>query len=247
MQFDLFDQELNRVLEAADYATFKRLLQGYNCTACELHKYRHQIVVDRGNPASAVMVISERPGENEDRTGQAFVGRAGEMLDKIFSSIGLDSNRDMLICNVVKCMPVSTREDMTIEDRAPQAEEVKACLPFLQKQISLMKPKLILLLGAVALKHIARTGGEFTMEEEAGKFFTLPEYPGIQFMVLYHPAFLLRDPRRKKDMWEHVKKLRGYLEEQGILNPKSQIPNYKRCFEEEGILNPKSQIPNPKL
>ena len=218
MQFDLFDQELNHILEATDYAAFKKLLQGYNCTACELHKYRRQIVVDRGNPAAAIMVISERPGENEDRTGQAFVGRAGEMLDSIFASIGLDSNRDMLICNVVKCMPVSTREDMTLEDRAPQAEEVKVCVPFLQKQISLMKPKVILLLGAVALRHIARTGGEFKMEEEAGKFFTLPEYPGIQFMVLYHPAFLLRDPRRKKEMWEHVKKLRDYLTKENIVS-----------------------------
>ena len=218
MQFDLFDQELNHILEATDYAAFKKLLQGYNCTACELHKYRRQIVVDRGNPAAAIMVISERPGENEDRTGQAFVGRAGEMLDSIFASIGLDSNRDMLIGNVVKCMPVSTREDMTLEDRAPQAEEVKVCVPFLQKQISLMKPKVILLLGAVALRHIARTGGEFKMEEEAGKFFTLPEYPGIQFMVLYHPAFLLRDPRRKKEMWEHVKKLRDYLEKEKIIS-----------------------------
>ncbi|MCX6339039.1 MAG: uracil-DNA glycosylase [Candidatus Aureabacteria bacterium] len=218
MQFDLFDQDLNRILEAADYAAFKKLLQRYNCTACELHKHRHQIVVDRGNPAAAVMVISERPGENEDRTGQAFVGRSGEMLDRIFASIGLDSNRDMLICNVVKCMPVSTREDMALEDRAPQAEEVKACLPFLRKQISLMEPKVILLLGAVALKHIARTGGEFTMEKEAGKFFTLPEYPRIQFMVLYHPAFLLRDPRRKKEMWEHVKKLRDYLKKENIMS-----------------------------
>ncbi|MCX6355850.1 MAG: uracil-DNA glycosylase [Candidatus Aureabacteria bacterium] len=216
MQFDLFDQELNRVLQAADYAEFKKLLTAYPCTGCALHAHRHAIVVDRGNPDSSIMVISERPGENEDRTGEAFVGRAGEMLDKIFASIGLDSNRDMLICNVVKCMPVSVHEDMSLEDRGPQAEEVKACLPFLQKQISLMQPKIILLLGAVALKHIARTPGECTMEEEAGKFFCLPEYPEIQFMVLYHPAFLLRDPRKKRDMWEHVKKLRAYLEEKGM-------------------------------
>jgi DNA polymerase len=110
---------------------------------------------------------------------------------------------------------------MTVEDRAPQSEEVKACLPLLQKQISLMKPRVILLLGAVALKHIARTAGDFKMEEEAGKFFERPEYPGVQFMILYHPAFLLRDPRKKKDMWEHVKKLRAYLEEEGIVIDKT--------------------------
>ena len=217
MQFDLFDQELNTILEAQDYAEFKRLLRGYDCQRCELHKFRRNIVIDRGNPASPIMVISERPGENEDRTGQAFVGRAGEMLDKVFRSIGLNSDRDMLICNVVKCMPVTVKDDMTHEDRAPQTEEVKSCLPFLLKQINLMKPKVILLLGAVALKHMARMDGEYRMEDQAGKFFTLPEYPGVQFMVLYHPAFLLRDPRKKKDMWEHVKQLRAYLEKEGLV------------------------------
>ena len=225
MQFDLFDQELNRILEATDYAEFKRCLKEYSCQRCELHKHRHSIVIDRGNPASSIMIISERPGENEDRTGQAFVGRAGEMLNKIFASIGLGSDQDMLICNVVKCLPVTVKEDMTREDRAPHSEEASACLPFLQKQISLMKPKVILLLGAVALKHMAKISGEFKMEDEAGKFFTLPEYPDIQFMVLYHPAFLLRDPRKKKDMWEHIKRLRAFLEEQDIVSSNDKCQN----------------------
>ena len=212
MQFDLFDQDHNRILDATDYAEFARLLSSYDCRRCDAHRHRHHIVVDRGNPSSSIMVISERPGRNEDMTGRAFVGRAGEMLDRIFAAIGLDSNRDMLICNILKCMPVTEKEDGVLEDRAPQTEEVRACLPYLQKQISLVRPKVILLLGAVALKHIARGRGEFTMEEEAGRFFELPEYEGIRFMVLYHPAFLLRDPRKKSIMWEHVKKLRDYLE-----------------------------------
>ncbi|MDD5557728.1 MAG: uracil-DNA glycosylase [bacterium] len=216
MQFDLFDSERNRILEADSYDEFKRLLEGYDCRACDLHRHRNRIVVDRGNPSSRIMVISERPGENEDRTGRAFVGRAGEMLDRIFASIGLDSDQDMLISNVVKCMPVTVREDGTAEDRAPQAEEVRACLPFLHRQIDLMRPKVILLLGAVALRHIARVPSDFTMEEKAGAFFTMEEYPGVQFMVLYHPAFLLRDPRKKKEMWEHVKRLRDHLRERGI-------------------------------
>jgi DNA polymerase len=218
MQFDLFDQDHNRILESTDYRQFRQRLREYSCKRCELYKYRRNIVIDRGNPDARIVVISERPGENEDRLGQAFVGRAGELLDKIFSSIGLSSDRDMLICNVVKCMPVSIKEDMTREDRAPQAEEVKACIPFLHKQISLINPRVILLLGAVALKHVAHVGGDFKMEEEAGKFFTLPEYPGVQLMVLYHPAFLLRDPRKKSDMWEHVKRLRQYLQDEGIFS-----------------------------
>jgi DNA polymerase len=98
-------------------------------------------------------------------------------------------------------------------DRAPSSEEAAACLPYLDKQIELVKPRVVLLLGSVALKWIDPERGEFKMEEEAGRFFTLRRYPDIQFMVLYHPAFLLRDPRKKRDMWEHVKHLRDYLAE----------------------------------
>lgn len=149
------------------------------------------------------MIISERPGENENREGIAFVGRAGELLNKIFSSIGMDTNEDVIITNVVKCMPPI--------DRSPTAGEVGACRPYLEKQISLIKPKVIILLGAIAYKFVSGETGEMEMEINAGKFMQLPAYPGIQFMVLYHPAFLLRDPRKKKDMWEHVQRLRDYL------------------------------------
>lgn len=222
MQYDLFDQERNRILGARDYAEFRRLLAAYPCSACGLHRHRNRIVIDRGSPSAPIMAVSERPGENEDRTGLAFVGRAGEMLDKIFASIGLDSNRHMLITNIVKCIPVSVREDGTREDRAPQGEEARACLPFLWKQIELVRPRVVLLLGAVALRWMAGTGEEFTMEREAGSFFSLPEHPGVQFMVLYHPAFLLRDPRKKKEMWEHVKRLRDHLGEAGMLGERGR-------------------------
>ncbi len=167
-------------------------------------------MIDRGNPDSNILIISERPGDNEDALGQAFVGRSGELLDRIMASIGLDTNRDMLIVNVVKCKAEI--------DRAPTAQEAEACLPYQHRQIELMHPKIILLLGAVALKYVApQVGGreEFSMEHEAGRFFTVPEYPGVQFMVLYHPAFLLRDPTKKAVMWEHVKKLRALLVERG--------------------------------
>ena len=156
-----------------------------------------------------ILVVSERPGDNEDAQGKAFVGRSGELLDKIMASVGLDTNRDLLIVNVVKCKAEI--------DRAPFSQEVDACLPYLRRQIELMKPKLILLLGAVALKYLVKDrGDEFSMEKEAGKLFTVGEYPDVQFMVLYHPAFLLRDPRKKTDMWEHVKKLRAFLSEHGL-------------------------------
>jgi DNA polymerase len=203
MQIDIFDQERNAILAAPTNAEFAERLRAYNCRRCELADSRAHIVVDRGNPQAPLLVISERPGENEDATGLAFVGRAGEMLDKILASIGLDSNRDALIVNVAKCKPAI--------DRSPTSAEAEACLPYLERQIELVRPRVVLLLGAVALKWIDPARGEFTMEEEAGHFFTLKRYPGIQFMVLYHPAFLLRDPSKKRIMWEHMKLLRDFL------------------------------------
>jgi uracil-DNA glycosylase len=205
MQVDLFDQSLNEILAAPTYADFAALLRAYDCRRCTLCKSRTHIVVDRGNPNASLLIISERPGDNEDREGQAFVGRSGTLLDKILASIGLDPNQDTLITNIVKCKPEI--------DRAPTSDEAMACLPFLERQIALVRPRVVLLLGQVALKWIDPARKDFKMEEEAGRFFTLQRFPGVQFMVLYHPAFLLRDPSRKKPMWEHVQRLRAYLEE----------------------------------
>jgi uracil-DNA glycosylase family 4 len=206
VEFDLFDSAYNDVLAASGYVEFRKRLNSYNCQKCPRGRARNHIVIDRGNPDSRILIVSERPGDNEDAMGQAFVGRSGELLDKIMASIGLDTNRDLLIVNVVKCKAEI--------DRAPSAQEVEACFPYLRRQIELMKPKVIVLLGAVALKYLVKErGDEFSMEKEAGKFFTTPDYPDIQFMVLYHPAFLLRDPTKKAVMWEHVKKLKTFLAE----------------------------------
>lgn len=227
MQFDLLDTTHNQILSQASYEAFAKTLRESNCQRCPLSKSRTHIVVDRGNPQSKIMIISERPGENEDKTGIAFVGRAGELLDKIFAAIGLDTNKDLLIVNVVKCLPPT--------ERAPQSNEAEACRPYFEKQIALVQPKIILLLGAVAFKYVSGQGStslireansknlrsineprDFSMEEEAGKFFTLPQFRGIQFMVLYHPAFLLRDPSKKKPMWLHVQRLKEFLEKEGL-------------------------------
>ena len=205
MQVDLFDQNLNAILSAPTYDEFASRLRAYDCRRCTLCTSRTRIVVDRGNPAATILIVSERPGENEDREGRAFVGRSGALLDKILVSIGVDPNRDTLITNIVKCKP-----DI---DRAPTSDEAQACLPFLDKQIELVRPQVVLLLGHVALKWIDPMRREFKMEEEAGRFFTLQRFPGVQFMVLYHPAFLLRDPSKKRPTWEHVQRLRAYLEE----------------------------------
>ena len=224
MQFDLFDAGANTILGAESYAEFKEKLRDSGCDKCALHAGRTNIVVDRGNPEAYIMTIGEGPGENEDKQALAFVGRAGKMFDKIMDAVGIDTNRDMLIANVVKCRPP--------ENRSPRTEEAAECISYLQRQIELVKPKIVLLLGATALKHMDKSKTSFQMSDEAGKFFTLADYPGIQFMVLYHPAALLynaklsgdsvygalssRCAKLKPAMWEHVRRLRRYLEENGL-------------------------------
>ena len=115
MQFDLFDAGANTILGAESYAEFKEKLRDSGCDKCALHAGRTNIVVDRGNPEAYIMTIGEGPGENEDKQALAFVGRAGKMFDKIMDAVGIDTNRDMLIVNVVKCRPP--------ENRSPRAEE----------------------------------------------------------------------------------------------------------------------------
>jgi len=208
MQSDLFDTEFNAVLAAQDYAAFAGLLRGYDCRRCGLCHHRTHIVIDRGNPEASILLIGERPGPNEDMRGEPFVGRAGELLDRMLDAIGLEPARDVIMTNVTRCMPET--------DRAPHRDEVDACMPFLEKQIELIAPRVVVLLGAVSLKWMDPERSEVKMEEEAGKFFTMPAHPGVQFVVMYNPAFLLRDPRRKPDAWEHLKALRGFLERESI-------------------------------
>ena len=208
VQFDLFDAGSNTILGAGSYEEFKEKLRGSGCDKCPLHAGRTQIVVDRGNPSTYIMTIGEGPGENEDKQGLTFVGRAGQLFDKIMSAVGIDTNRDMLIANVVKCRPP--------ENRSPKVEEANECIPFLKRQIELVKPRVILLLGATALKYMDKTKTNFQVSDEAGRFFALPDYPGIQFMVLYHPAALLYNAKLKPAMWEHVRHLRQYLEQNGL-------------------------------
>jgi DNA polymerase len=212
MQFDLFDTGSNTILEATDYKDFKQRLMDSGCDKCSLHEGRTQIVVDRGNPDASIMVIGEGPGENEDRQGKAFVGRAGQLFDQIMNAVGIDTNQDMLIANVVKCRPP--------DNRSPRSDEAAACIPYLKRQVELVRPKVILLLGATALKHIDKSKTSFQMSEEAGKFFTLTDYPLVQFMVLYHPAALLYNAKLKPAMWEHAKHLRRYLEREGLIKKK---------------------------
>lgn len=203
MQFDFFNLTSNKILDSTSYDDFKRALVESKCSQCPLSAGRRHIVVDRGNPKAKVLMIGEAPGENEDIQGKAFVGRAGRLLDEMMREIGIDTNQDTIIANVVKCRPP--------ENRAPKQEEVNKCIPFLRKQIALIKPKVIVLLGATALKHIIPDKAKASMGDEVGKSFSHPDFPGVQLIVLYHPAFILRDPRKKPIMAEHLKTLKNLM------------------------------------
>ncbi len=202
MQLDLFDSQQNKILGAKTYTDFKTELIKSNCVKCTLCESRTNIVVDRGNPSAKVMIVGEAPGQNEDLQGKAFVGRAGQLLDQLMKDIGFDTNRDSLIVNVVKCRPP--------ENRAPLPKEAETCFQFLTKQIELVRPKFMLLLGATALKHLLPEKKNFSMESQVGNFFKDPKYPGVDLMTLYHPAFILRDPRKKPLMVEHLRRFKDH-------------------------------------
>ena len=194
-------------LSAPDYATFAPLLRESGCRRCVLAATRTNIVVDRGDPTARIMAIGEGPGEQEDLAGRAFVGRAGRVLDELLRAVGLDPERHLLIANVVKCRPPG--------NRVPHADEVAACIPYLRRQIELVAPHTVLLLGAISYRHFVPTQKSFAMEREVGRRFPLEAWPGIAFYALYHPAYLLRSPGKKPVALGHLELVRGEIQAQG--------------------------------
>ncbi len=174
-----------------------------NCTKCRLCKTRTNVVVGDGNIRAKIMLIGEGPGENEDLTGVAFVGKAGQLLDKMLLSIGLD-RKSTYICNIVKCRPPKNRN--------PQPDEVAACMDYLRKQYLIMKPKAVLLLGSIACKNIL--GESFSIMRSHGKEEVKK---GVIFMPTFHPSALLRNENLKKLAWEDLKKFRKILKEEKII------------------------------
>jgi DNA polymerase len=170
-----------------------------NCTNCVLHKGRNKFVFGSGSPNADVMVIGEGPGAEEDKQGLPFVGRAGQLLTDILKAIKF-SREEVYIGNIVKCRPP--------DNRTPLPEEMETCIPYLAKQIELIKPKLILCLGLTAAKGLLKKKDSLTSLR--GQAF---EYEGIKTMVTFHPAALLRNPNWKKDCWIDVQKFRKLYDE----------------------------------
>jgi uracil-DNA glycosylase len=169
------------------------------CTKCVLHKGRNNFVFGSGNPNADVMVIGEGPGAEEDKQGLPFVGRAGQLLTDILKAIKF-SREEVYIGNIVKCRPP--------ENRTPLPDEMETCIPYLQKQIELIKPKLILCLGLTAAKGLLKKKDSLTALR--GQVF---DYNGTKVMVTFHPAALLRNPNWKKDCWVDVQKFRKLYDE----------------------------------
>jgi uracil-DNA glycosylase family 4 len=192
---------VKNIISRNTYDAFATALKTSNCNQCALSESRQNIVVDRGNPQAKVLIIGEAPGKNEDETGQPFVGRAGKMLDEMMRTINFDTQKDALIANIVKCRPP--------ENRVPKQKEVEACLPFLHRQIELLKPKTIILLGATAFKRILPDVKFLSMTDIVGKVFTDEKIKGAKLVTLFHPAYLLYDPRKKEEMKKHLKQLRA--------------------------------------
>jgi uracil-DNA glycosylase family 4 len=173
------------------------------CTRCKLHKGRNKIVFGDGNPRAELVFVGEGPGADEDAQGLPFVGRAGKLLTQMIEAMGLQ-RKDVYICNVVKCRPP--------ENRAPEPDEVAACSPFLIRQIDSIHPKVIVCLGATAAKTILNTTRGIS--QFRGEWL---EWRGHKLMATYHPAYLLRNPPAKADVWKDLQKVMAEL---GLQLPK---------------------------
>ena len=170
-----------------------------DCTRCKLHTLgRRQIVFGVGNPSADLMFVGEAPGADEDIQGIPFVGRAGQLLTKIIEAIEL-RREDVYIANVIKCRPP--------ENRNPDPDEVDTCEPFLFQQIDAIKPKVIVALGTFAAKALLKT--QDSISRLRGRVY---DYRGAKLIPTFHPAFLLRSPDRKRDVWEDMKKVRAILQ-----------------------------------
>jgi DNA polymerase len=181
----------------ADLPSLAQFVAG--CPRCKLAGGRTNIVFGQGNPKAELMFIGEAPGREEDEQGLPFVGAAGQLLTKIIEAMGT-TREDVYIVNTVLCRPPNNRD--------PEPDEIAACRPFLEEQIRLVSPRVIVTLGASAGRSLLRTNEPIS--QLRGRWHVAH---GARVMPTYHPAFLLRSPRHKRDVWEDMQKVRDYLAE----------------------------------
>jgi len=195
----LFESPLNQSPPAESLESIRTDLG--DCRRCKLCSGRTNIVFGSGTYQAKLVFVGEGPGADEDAQGLPFVGAAGQLLTKIIEAIQLTRDQ-VYICNIVKCRPPS--------NRAPEEDEITACSPFLFRQIESIRPRVICCLGAVAAQTVL--GTKTAVGKLRGRFH---DYRGIQVMPTWHPAYLLRNPNAKRDVWDDVKKIRVLLDEAG--------------------------------
>jgi len=196
-QPELFPAEKEEWEKASSLQELEKLI--CDCTNCRLHQNRNKFVFGTGNPNADVLVIGEGPGAEEDKQGLPFVGRAGKLLTDMLKAINFE-REEVFIGNVVKCRPPG--------NRTPLPDEMETCMPYLKKQLELIKPKLILCLGLTAAKGLLKK--RESLGNLRGKIF---DFEDAKVMVTYHSAALLRNPHWKKDCWEDLKKFRKLYDE----------------------------------
>ena len=168
-----------------------------NCNKCKLCNTRTNVVIEDGSRNAKIMLIGEGPGADEDAKGIPFVGRAGKLMNMAFEGLGI-KREELYIANIVKCRPPSNRD--------PEKEEAEACREYLDSQIKMVNPKIIVLLGRIALKNIL--GDEYSITKDRGKWI---EKDGIMYMPTFHPAALLRDDEKKISFWKDLKEVKSKL------------------------------------
>ncbi len=170
-----------------------------SCTACELHKTRTNCVFGTGNKEADILFVGEAPGENEDKTGIPFVGRAGKLLDQYLYAVDIP-RENVYIANILKCRPPKNRDPLPAEE--------DACMDYLRRQVKLINPKIIVCLGRISAMRLIRS--DYKITKEHGEWVTKGRF---LITAVYHPALLLRDPRKKEEMLEDMKKIKSKLDE----------------------------------
>ena len=169
-----------------------------DCRRCKLWRGRTHLVFGEGSPQARLVFVGEGPGREEDLEGRPFVGEAGKLLTRIIEDGMRMKRQDVYICNVVKCRPPNNRD--------PEADEIAACIPFLRKQLSLIRPQVVCTLGRIAAQGLL--GRDFKITQERGKWLSFADIP---LMSTFHPAYLLRNPSAKRQVWEDVQEIMKHL------------------------------------
>lgn len=205
---DLIPTDVKIPIPVGTYQTMAEITHHCNqCQRCALGQNRTHAVIGRGHLQAPIMVVGEAPGQHEDEQGLPFVGRSGQLLDKILESVGFSTEREVYISNAIRCRPPN--------NRTPTTEEIEACKPYLLEQIRLVNPKIILLTGATAVKSL--TGDKRGITKIRGQWL---EWNHRLCMPIFHPAYLLRNPSKEKGspkwlMWQDMQKVRDKLTELG--------------------------------